>query len=169
MYTDTEESIKQADIEMKRPLSRQQMLERSSNIRLRRVAAGLIDSSLIFLVTYLFWKKARIPVPVAMLRLPFGLLVMHVMLLLKDSIEGKSPGKLLMRLTTLELRTGRPAGFMAGVVRNWWLAVPLIGPTLMVALAGMQVVGGKRQRLGDRGAGTVVVRDGGDEVDDDLR
>jgi uncharacterized RDD family membrane protein YckC len=85
-------------------------------------------------------------------------------LLLKD-ITGASPGKWLAGLRVTD-RDGRPAGTVRRVLRNVTIAavlvllgVPILGRfAAVICLIEMALVLVRRDRLGDRLAGTTVVR-----------
>ena len=69
--------------------------------------------------------------------------------LLKDALDGRSPGKRLFGLQVIEEPTRRPAGMWATAIRNAIFLVPgliLIEPLIMTT----------GERLGDRISGTMV-------------
>ena len=80
-------------------------------------------------------------------------------LLLKDAIEGKSIGKLVMGIVAYNEKEGRPGGLLDSIIRNWYLVIPMVGPLVVSAAIGAQILTGRRRRLGDEGADTVVISD----------
>lgn len=98
-----------------------------------------------------------------------------VYLVLRDSLGGKSVGKFALGLTTYNLKRNRPADFADSVIRNWFLFVIILPPSLpgiffmirvgslIFAVIGLiiliQIVSGARRRLGETFAGTIVVED----------
>lgn len=128
------------------------------NVRIRRLWAGLIDLSIavaLFAVLFL----GRRPMIALFLRRGLAVTVPHIYLLLKDAIEGKSPGKLLFGLVTYNERERKPAGVFDSIIRNWYLAIPFLRPTLLALLIGAQVLSRKRKRMGDEAADTIVISD----------
>jgi hypothetical protein len=43
------------------------------------------------------------------------------------------------------------------LIRNLPLALPLLGPTLFAVVAGVQILVGAKQRIGEKPIGTIVV------------
>jgi len=85
--------------------------------------------------------------------------------LLRDSLKGKSIGKLIFALTAINLERGRPADLADSILRNSILAiliVPVIGWITFVIFAAIitiQISLGKEQRIGDGFAHTKVIED----------
>jgi hypothetical protein len=103
----------------------------------------------------------RVPLPFALLlqRSPaalFPFVLPSLYLLLKDGFGGKSIGKLIAGLVVWDLATGRPASFVDSINRNWPLAVPVFGPSVVALIAGAQILAGRAYRVGDRAASTVI-------------
>ena len=85
-------------------------------------------------------------------------------LLLRDSFDGRSIGKLVAGLQVIETNEGRPANMVDSVVRNGILgvaALPWVGPPVAViwgSIAGTQILLGARRRYGEGFAATRVIR-----------
>ncbi len=85
--------------------------------------------------------------------------------ILKDSFKGKSIGKFLLRLTTLNIEKKRPSGIEDSILRNFYfsiMAVPLIGWAIFLLLAitiAAQIFLGNKKRLGDGLSKTMVIED----------
>lgn len=95
-------------------------------------------------------------------------------ILLRDGIfPGQSVGKKILKTQVVVQRTGRPASFRESAIRNFPLAInfflpviPVIGHILGGAIGAVVFfieavalfTNKKRQRLGDKLAGTIVVR-----------
>jgi uncharacterized RDD family membrane protein YckC len=72
--------------------------------------------------------------------------------LLADGLPGgQSLGKRVLKMTVIKERTGRPCSFVDSFVRNLLLAV--LGP-----IDWLFIFGRKHQRLGDKAAGTLVLK-----------
>lgn len=72
-------------------------------------------------------------------------------LLLADGMEGgQSFGKRLLGMRVVDAKTGKPCSFGRSLLRNFTLT--LLGPIDWVFIFGQ-----RRQRLGDKLAGTVVI------------
>jgi uncharacterized RDD family membrane protein YckC len=78
-------------------------------------------------------------------------------LLLRDTINGQSPGKLLVGLTVISLETGRPASLGASLARNVVFVIPGANIAAMFLEARTLARDPKGHRLGDRIALTQVV------------
>ncbi len=126
--------------------------------RMKRFTAGLIDLGIAFLLFFAFSASRRFMILV-LIRGKLAWLVPLVYLLLKDSVEGKSIGKLVMGLVVYNEREKKAGGFLDSIIRNWYLAIPFLGPTLLAVVIGAEILSGKRKRLGDEGAGTIVITD----------
>lgn len=126
--------------------------------RLRRFVAGLVDLAVAGLLVFGVLGFRRLPL-LALLRPALLVSLPSLYLLLKDAIEGKSIGKLVTGLVAFSRERGRAAGMIDSVLRNWYLAIPIVGPTLFAFWMGLQIARGNRQRLGDRAAGTIVISD----------
>lgn len=133
-------------------------VKEASNPKFKRFVAGLIDISIVFAVVFLILLSKRLLIAV-LLRRSIALFIPHVYLLLKDSVEGKSIGKVIMGVTVYNEKGKRAGGFVDSILRNWYLAIPLLGPTVFAVIIGVQILMGKKRRLGDKATGTVVISD----------
>lgn len=131
---------------------------RHTDVHMRRFAAGVIDLSIAIglFATVFFSRRLML---LALIRRGFGLVAPHLYLLLKDAIEGKSIGKLLLGLVTYNEEGKKAAGLLDSIIRNWYLAIPFLGPTLLAVVMGAQILSGRRQRMGDVAARTAVISD----------
>lgn len=133
------------------------------DVRHKRFVAGLIDLAIgyaLYVLVLVLWGRRVVALRWLMLvGLPVILGVPNPYLLLKDAIEGKSVGKLLMGLVVYDEREKRAGGLLDSIIRNWYLAIPWVGPTLIALLIGAMILAGKRKRLGDQWADTTVISD----------
>jgi len=85
--------------------------------------------------------------------------------LLRDSLKGKSLGKLICSLTVVNLERNRPADIADSILRNCMFAIiviPIIGWIIFGILSIfiiVQISMGKEQRVGDKFAKTKVIED----------
>lgn len=129
-----------------------------SNPKLKRFVAGLIDLFITLTIFFVLFFSRRITLAI-LLKRGLALFVPHLYLLLKDSIEGKSIGKLLMGILVYNEKEKKAGGLLDSIIRNWYLAIPILGPTLLALVIGAQILSGRKKRLGDEGAGTIVITD----------
>lgn len=129
-----------------------------SNPKLKRFVAGVIDILIVFGIFFALFFSRRLTIAL-LLRRGLALTIPHLYLLLKDSIEGKSIGKLLMGILVYNEKEKKAGGLLDSIIRNWYLAIPLLGPTLIALVIGSQILSGKDKRLGDEGADTIVITD----------
>jgi len=113
----------------------------------KRLYAAAVDSLLVA-TTALFSQ---------ILQSPWYLVAGALYLLLRDSVQGQSLGKLLFGLVVISLETGRPATIVSSVQRNLLFLLP--GANVPAAfLETMTLVRDVQgQRLGDRLAHTQVI------------
>lgn len=124
----------------------------------KRFAAGVIDLAIALAIfAALFFSRRMLLLVI--FRRGLAIMIPHLYLLLKDSVEGKSIGKLLTGVMVFNEEKRKPGGFLDSIIRNWYLAIPIIGPTLIAVAIGAQILTGRRQRMGDAGAGTTVIAD----------
>jgi uncharacterized RDD family membrane protein YckC len=134
------------------------VLEELQASKILRIVAGTIDLVIVaFLSTIFLWPKFRM-VKLTPIMFGINLSIPSFYLAFKDSIDGKSVGKLLTGLTVFNRVQKKPIGFAESVTRNWYLAVPFFGPTLLSAMAMAQILL-SNQRWGDRSANTLVIQD----------
>ncbi len=130
----------------------------------RRLVAGLIDLAIaygLWCVVVLLLSR-RFPLVRVLLWQAWLFLVVvapNPYLLLRDAVEGKSAGKLVMGLVVYNETDRRAGGVWDSINRNWVLALPFVGSTLMALVLGANILAGQRQRLGDQWAHTVVLSD----------
>lgn len=133
--------------------------------RVRRLAAAAIDLAIggIFLLPLAvmpLWLEPFVKGNVVSKLVRF---LPALYLLLRDSIGGRSVGKVFMGLVTYDHDQGRPATIVDSVVRNWPFAFPLLPwigwmiSACLSAVMGIQILFGSRTRLGDGFATTQVV------------
>ncbi|MCX7590986.1 MAG: RDD family protein [Kiritimatiellae bacterium] len=134
------------------------LVEERKNVRVRRFCAGLIDLAIAMLMFGALFFSRRLMILV-LLRRGLALMVPHVYLLVKDAFEGKSIGKLLLGLVTYNEKEKKAAGLLDSIIRNWYLAIPFLGPTLLAVVVGAQILSGKQKRMGDQAAETIVISD----------
>ncbi len=125
--------------------------------KLKRFVAGSIDILIVLLIFFSLFFYRRLIIALV-LRRGIALFIPHLYLLLKDSIEGKSIGKLIVGILVFNEKEKKAAGILDSIIRNWYLAIPFVGPTIFALVIGIQVLTGTK-RLGDKGAGTIVVTD----------
>jgi hypothetical protein len=113
----------------------------------RRLSAAMVDA----LVCISIWWLLRSYGPV--LYLPLGWLYV----LLRDSISGRSLGKLCSGLVVIDLHTGRPCGRFGSIMRNAVFALPGANIAALFLESASVVRDPQGQRLGDRLAQTQVV------------
>jgi rRNA maturation protein Nop10 len=128
------------------------------NPKLKRFVAGVIDLSLTFAIVFFLFFSRRLVIAL-LFRRGLALIFPNLYLLLKDSIEGKSIGKLLMGILVYNEKEKKPGGLLDSIIRNWYLAIPILGPTLLAVVIGAEILSGKKKRMGDKGAGTLVIAD----------
>lgn len=91
----------------------------------------------------------------------FATVVIVVLEVLPTAFRGRTPGKALLGLRTVEVRTGGPPGLLRSVLRGLllhaWVAIPLVGWVLPVTITLTTVLSPSTRGLHDRLAGTVVV------------
>ena len=129
-----------------------------TNPKSKRIAAGMIDITVVIAIA-LFILLSKKMLLTMFLRRGIAILIPHFYLLLKDSIEGKSIGKVIMGIAVYNEHEKKAGGVVDSIIRNWYLAIPFVGPTFFATFIGGQLLAGKRTRLGDKGANTVVITD----------
>ena len=129
-----------------------------ANPKSKRIIAGMIDIAVVLAIAsfILLSKKMLLAM---LLRRGVVILIPHLYLLLKDSIEGKSIGKVIMGVMVYNKNEKKVGGLMDSIIRNWYIAIPFVGPTIFAAVIGGQLLAGRKNRLGDKGANTVVITD----------
>lgn len=128
------------------------------NPKLKRFVAGIIDLSVAIGIFFALFFSRRMLIAL-IVRRGFAIILPNLYLLLKDSIEGKSIGKLLMGILVYNEKEKKPGGLLDSIIRNWYLAIPILGPTLLAVVIGAEILSGKKRRMGDKAAGTIVIID----------
>jgi hypothetical protein len=139
----------------------------------KRLTAAFLDVVLAIVLLQLLFRTRSLG---AMRKRVFLLLfIPAIYMVIRDSLAGKSLGKILLGLTTYNLHERKPADFADSVLRNWFFAILLLPPSLsilritislgMVAFAvlslaiALQIAFGSGRRIGDGQANTLVVED----------
>jgi Zn-dependent protease with chaperone function/uncharacterized RDD family membrane protein YckC len=129
----------------------------NKDIRWRRLIAGFIDMAIAGLIVFAILSIKRLLL-LSILKKGLIVLLPSFYLLIKDSLaKGQSIGKLVTGVMVYNEKESSPGGLLDSIIRNWYLAIPVLGPTLFVVIICIQILLGKRKRLGDRQAGTIVV------------
>lgn len=102
-----------------------------------------------------------------------GGILTTVYVVFRDSFDGRSVGKLILKTRVVRLEDNQPASFRESALRNFPLAIsffltilPFVGHifaaivgTVVFVLEAISIATNKdRRRLGDKLAGTIVVR-----------
>ncbi|MCS7042073.1 MAG: RDD family protein [Bryobacteraceae bacterium] len=127
-------------------------------MRGRRFFAGVIDLAIAIGIFAAIFFNRRLML-LALIRRSIALTAPHAYLLLKDSLGGKSIGKLFTGVVVYNEKERQAAGLLDSIIRNWYLAIPFLGPTLLALVIGAQILSGKRKRMGDEAAETTVISD----------
>ncbi|MBK6900824.1 MAG: zinc ribbon domain-containing protein [bacterium] len=139
----------------------------------KRIIAGAIDIAIAILIME---ALRRSPVATVLRWRSFILFCLPAAyLVFKDTILGKSAGKMVVGLTTWNVNDARAAGFSESVLRNWMFFCLILPPyvrlfrltlsfgmilcAVVSCILGLQIALGKGRRFGDGAAGTIVVED----------
>jgi len=138
----------------------------------KRISAGVVDiiigiGLLLFVIRIILF---RLILRRAFIRGFFTSLVIYAIFaaayfLFRDSLKGKSIGKLLFGLTVINVERKRPADIADSLLRNAifaFIVVPFAGWIIFILLSGLislQIFMGKEQRIGDKFAHTKVIED----------
>lgn len=133
-------------------------IKKLSSPIVKRLIAGSLDIFIALAIFFALFSSKRLIIARLLMR---GLTVTipHIYLLLKDSIEGKSIGKLFVGIMVYNEKEKKAGGLLDSIIRNWYLAIPFLGPTLFALVIGAQILSGKKKRLGDQAAETIVITD----------
>ena len=117
-----------------------------------RLGGQIVDALISFVIAAaLILPAMLIDDDVAVIAVPLAVILASAYLLLADGLEGgQSYGKRLLSTAVVDRVTGRPCTFGQSFVRNILLSI--LGPIDWIFIFGK-----KRQRLGDKAAGTVVI------------
>ena len=131
----------------------------------RRQLAYVVDSLIFTLPVYLILLRierstALAEVPVALVTFLVGIVV-TLIFILRDGIDGRSPGKRLAGVQVVDVVSAEPISFAQSFKRNWWFLlglIPIAGGFISLAIVVTIVLQmNKGPRLGDRAARTRVI------------
>ncbi len=137
----------------------------------KRISAGLIDlligiGLMYFIIRIVIFRYVLRKALVSGILSVFIIYVLSALyFLLRDSLKGKSFGKLILALTVINVERQKPADFADSMLRNSVLAViiiPFIGWIIfcvVLLIIIIQILSGKQQRIGDHFAHTKVIED----------
>lgn len=138
----------------------------------KRIFSGLIDLLIGFVLPLLLMAFAYKKMALTGMKLKWLIAGRYIFpflpgvyLILKDSFGGKSFGKMIIGLTTINIDKRLPANLADSLLRNsifiigiipflGWLAI-----VILAALIGIQVIMGSPRRFGDNFAHTMVIED----------
>jgi len=126
--------------------------------KLKRLFAGIVDLVVVFGIIFALMSSKRL-LMLIIVRRTLMIALPSIYLLMKDSLEGKSIGKLLMGIMVFNEKEKKSGSIAESIIRNWYLAIPILGPTLFAIIIGVQIFAGKKQRMGDKAANTIVITD----------
>jgi uncharacterized RDD family membrane protein YckC len=119
--------------------------------RLARLLGQWIDSLIAAAIACAFALPLIVSYRVGALSLWFGILMAVAYVLLSDGFRGgQSYGKRLLRIAVVDSSSGAPCSFGQSFVRNLLLLI-------LGVIDWIFIFGARRQRLGDKLAGTIVV------------
>jgi len=125
-----------------------------------RAVATLIDTALLFVIGYLIALASGGATADGfhLQGVPFAIWIVVALsyYIVLEGLSGATPGKRLIGLKVVRLEGGAPLDWQSSIVRNLLRLVDGLFFYLVAAIAVW--TSGSRQRLGDRLAGTVVVR-----------
>ena len=117
-----------------------------------RFIGELLDSAVVVIILILWVTPFALSGPLAPTVMPAGMGFGLIYVLLADGLPGgQSLGKRINNTSVVDAETGEPCTFGQSFVRNIVL-------TVLGIIDWVFIFGKKRQRLGDRAAGTVVVK-----------
>ncbi|MFW6129865.1 MAG: RDD family protein [Atribacterota bacterium] len=137
----------------------------------KRITAGVVDLLIgigivifimrVFVFRYILRK--------ALIRGFLSVIIIYALsalyFLLRDSLKGKSIGKLILGLTVVNLERRKPADLADSILRNSLLGmiiIPVVGWiifAIITAIITVQISLGREQRIGDGFAHTKVIED----------
>ena len=88
-----------------------------------------------------------------------GALIYILYILFRDAKEGRSIGKRWRKICVLNMETQKPAGMYECILRNIFLAIPILGYLAVGVEVYFAAKDQEHRRLGDQFAHTVVVED----------
>jgi uncharacterized RDD family membrane protein YckC len=138
-------------------------------IRFRRILAGALDLLPLMALTLLIIPLRRRGLGPMRLARHLPVIAPVVLLMLRDAVGGRSPGKLLTGLRAVDRQTGAPAGVPESILRNvpllpilLWPFMRRTGPFVIVIIGSFQILAIliSQRGLTDFLAGTRVKRAG---------
>ncbi len=126
--------------------------------RTLRIVAGIIDIMVAVALTFLLLSPRLRMLNMIGIKRIISFSAPGLYLILKDCIDGKSIGKLFLGLTVYNTIEKKPTGLADSIIRNWFLGIPIIGPTIMSALMLIQIIL-TNKRWGDKMTHTIVIKD----------
>jgi len=122
-----------------------------------RIAAGIIDMAIVCLLIFItYYPRARLMTAFG-LRKTITIFLPSAYLLLRDSVGGASIGKRIMKICVYNTQEMEKAGIYDSILRNWYLGIPFIGPTILSMLAFIQILI-KNFRSGEMFSNTIVIK-----------
>jgi len=133
----------------------------------RRIIAGLIDVLIAYGLIIPIYRFAAFGSVARWALVPY--LLPCIYLLLKEAFRGQSVGKFIAGLVCYNTSENKRAGIVDSIIRNWFLAIIVVPPRVVVVNLGMflfallalvilmQILLGQKQRIGDRWANTQVI------------
>ena len=116
-----------------------------------RLGGQIVDALISFVIAAVLIVPALMIGDAAVIAVPIAVVLAYGYLLFADGLEGgQSYGKRLLGIAVIDSVTGRACSFGQSFVRNILLSI--LGP-----LDWIFIFGRKRQRLGDKAAGTLVI------------
>ena len=142
----------------------------AGNIRLRRGFAGLVDLGIASALAIVIFRVVILRYTFRTRAVTLGLtfaaaLAPGLYLLLRDSLGGKSIGKLLAGLTVVNVKRQRRGGPVDSLLRNLvfgFAVVPVVGwavTLVMATIAGVAVLSGRPWRIGEGLSDARVIAD----------
>jgi uncharacterized RDD family membrane protein YckC len=119
----------------------------------RRIIAGIIDIVVVIALGLLMLSPRLRLLNMIGLKKFLSFFIPAFYLLLKDSFDGKSIGKLFTGLTVFNTIEKKPAGIGDNILRNWVILIPFVPIILFIQI----II--KNKRWGDEMAHTIVIKD----------
>jgi len=123
----------------------------------KRFVAGVIDLTVAILLGCSFLLIRGHGLGAFLVRKSGPIFLPFIYLLLKDSIEGKSIGKVFMNILVYNIESKKPSGLIDSFFRNWVFALLYIAPIFWF-VAAAQIISGKKKRIGEP-KNTLVITD----------
>ena len=126
------------------------------------VGGGLAFSTYSYLLKKTFFTATNLRWMIVRALIP---LIPALYFLFKDSLGGKSIGKLILNLSAVNVKSEKPIGIVDSLLRNAMLAIvaiPVLGWIaffIITLVITVQIIIGRPQRVGDQFAKTIVIED----------